>query len=292
MVMAQTHPPEELLEVRVYTAEPEIRRPGQLLRRMLTDLVSARSVALEMARRNIAAQYRQSFSGILLAFCPALVVTVWCTMVQHARVINVEALAVPYPAFVLISMMLWLTFTEALQAPIEGLGQELYLLARAKVPPETIVLAKLAEVGFQFGIKLILIVGAIIWFGLPVRFTVWLAPLPLCALIALGLGLGLILAPLNALYQDISKALPAVTTFWLFLTPVLFPIPTEGAAAVVVRLNPVTPLLSATREWITLGEVGDPLGLAVAVTIALGLLWGGWVFYRVSLPVIIDRTNA
>lgn len=279
-------------DVRIYTADPDVRRPGRLINRMIGDLAAARGLAWEMARRNIAAQYRQSLSGLLLAFCPAIVVTVWCTMVEHARIVNVESLAIPYPAFVLIGMMLWLTFTEAIQAPIDGLAQELHLLARAKVPPETVVLAKLFEVAFNFGVKLVLIVAAVAWFGLPVRSTAWLAPLALLGLVALGAGLGMILAPLNILYQDISRVLPPVLTFWLFLTPVLFPMPTTGAAATVVGLNPVTPLLAAAREWVTLGEVADPVGLAVTSAIAVTVLIVGWLFFRLALPVVIDHSNA
>jgi lipopolysaccharide transport system permease protein len=280
------------LETHVYTAEAELRRPGRLVQHMLTDLLAARGVAAAMIRRNLAAQYRQSIAGFLLAFCPALVAAAWSTLVQHARIVDVESLGVPYPAFVLVSMMLWTTFVEALQGPIEGLNHELYVLARARIPAEAVILAKLGEVGFNFAVKSLLIAGGLVWYGVPVGASILLAPAAVACLVALGTGIGLILAPLNILYQDVSKALGALTTAWFFLTPVLLPMPADGTAALFVNLNPVTPLLAAARELICLGGVDHPGAFAAAAGIALALLGIGWVFFRAALPVVIDRTNA
>ena len=48
-------------------------------------------------------------------------------------------------------------------------------------------------------------------------------------LIAFGFFLGALLAPLGALYNDISKGLTVIMGFWLFLTPVVYP-PTDNRA--------------------------------------------------------------
>lgn len=273
-------------------AEGKLRDPAALLWQIARELWSARYLAWEVMRRNVAGQYRQSLFGLFLAFLPPLIITAWCTLVSHAKVINVESLQLPYPAFVLLSMMLWMTFVEALNAPINGLEQELPSLSKAVFPAEAIVLAHTLEVGFHFGVKLVLIVGAILWFRLPVTWMAVFSPVALVLLIVLGVSIGMILAPINALYKDVGRSLGAITTFWLFLTPVLFPMPTEGLAAWICRLNPVTPLLASTREWATLGELSDPVGFGVTATLTLVLFLFSCLFFRVALPVVIDRTNA
>ncbi|MFO0947787.1 MAG: ABC transporter permease [Planctomycetota bacterium] len=273
------------------TGEPRMRHPIFLLSVIAREMWHSRYLAWEILRRNIASQYRQSFLGVLLAFVPPLVITIWCTLINHAKVINIPSLELPYPAFVLMSMMLWTTFVEALYAPITGLSDELRSLSKASFPAEAVVLAHTGEVLFHFMIKLILIVGAIVWFSLPVTWTATLAPLGLILLIMLGVALGMILAPLNALYRDISKSLGAITTFWLFLTPVLFPVPTTGIAAVVVRLNPVTPLLVTTRDLVTFGNITDPVGFICTAVFTVCLFVVSCIFFRVALPIVIDRTN-
>ncbi len=97
------------------------------------------------------------------------------------------------------------------------------MLARINFPREALILSKLGEVLFNFGIKLILIIALFIWFKMPVTASVILAPVALIHLIALGTFIGLILAPIGALYQDVSKAIALVTSFWLFITPVVYP---------------------------------------------------------------------
>ncbi|MFL9457913.1 hypothetical protein AB0758_43680 [Tolypothrix bouteillei VB521301_2] len=63
------------------------------------------------------------------------------------------------------------------------------------------------------------------------------------------------LAPLGILYQDVSKGLTLITGFWLFLTPVVYPVPNEGTFGLLVKLNPVTPLLVTARELATTGVI-------------------------------------
>ncbi len=256
---------------------------------VLHDLRRSLPLAVELARRNIAAQYRQSLTGVLQAFFPAIVTTAWCTLVRHTRVIQVESLETPYPAFVLISMMLWLTFVDALQAPIQALLSDQSLLQNSSIPRETVVFGSLGVVGFNFVVKVILVVAAGIWFRLPISATIVLAPLGVLALIGLGTAIGLILAPLNYLYRDIARSLQPMLTFWFFLTPVLFPVPDTSSLAWIVRLNPVTPLLVSTREWITLGDSSQSAEFLLTVPLVCVLFTGGMLFYRVATPIVLER---
>lgn len=247
--------------------------------------------AFELARRNIRAQYRQSVLGYWLSLCPALVAAAWCTAVRHAKVVNIPELDIPYPAFVVLSMMLWLTFIEMLYAPIEGLATDLPILARSSYSPLSFVLSRVLEVLFNFAGKLLVVIAAAAWFSLPLAPTIVFAPISFVLLLSLGLSLGLILAPFGALFHDVTKVLGMVTTFWFFLTPIIFPTPSEGVARWVVRLNPVTPLLTTTREWATTGVLSDPWGLAVMSILAPILLSLSWMFFRRMLPVVIECNN-
>lgn len=264
----------------------------ELLRQSARDFWSGRHVAWELLRRNLAGEYRQSLMGVGLAFVPALVTAAWCTLIRHANIVNIPELDVPYPAFVLLSMMLWTTFVEAINAPIHGLIEELPTLARSSYPVEAIVLARMGQVLFDFGVKLVLVVGAVYWFSLPISWTVILAPLGLVLLVLFGTSLGMLLAPINALYRDISKGLAAITTFWLFLTPVLIPVPTSGWAALIVKFNPVTPLLVTTRELVTTAQLSNLPGFLLMAILTLLLFAASCLFHRVAVPVVIDRTNA
>nr|WP_242038621.1 ABC transporter permease [Chroococcidiopsis sp. [FACHB-1243]] len=276
----------------VYTPESLLRHPIQLFKQMGRDLLASRELAWRLMVRDISAQYRQSFLGVIWAFLPPIVMAAGFTLASDAGAIAVEATDLPYPAYVMFSTALWQTFVEALNGPVQAVTVAKPMLAKVNFPREAIILAKLGEVFFNFAIKLILIVGLFIWFRVPVSWTVILAPVALIHLILFGTFIGVLLAPLGILYQDVSKGLTMITGFWLFLTPVVYPVPGEGTFGFLVRLNPVTPLLVTIRELATTGVISDPAGFWIASLMTLVGLLLTWVAFRLAMPFVIERVSS
>lgn len=277
---------------RIYTPESQMRRPVKLWRSMWRDLLNSRGLAWRLLVRDISAQYRQSFLGIFWAIIPPVITAAGFTLAKSGGVINLGNTGIPYPAYVMFSMTLWQTFTEALQGPVLAVTQAKSMMAKINFPREALILAKLGEVFFNFGIKLVLIVGLFIWFKISITWSVILAPVALIHLIVLGTFFGLFLAPMAALYQDFSKGLILATGLWLFLTPVVYPVPSKGLFSTIIELNPVTPLLVTTRELATIGVVSDPQGFWWASIFAFVGLFLAWIFYRVAMPYVVERISS
>ena len=275
-----------------YTPESLLRQPKRMLGEMLRDLLASRELAWRLLVRDISAKYRQSFLGLFWAIIPAVVMAAGFTLARNNGIVNIGTTDLPYPAYVMFSMTLWQTFLEALNAPIQGLTEGKAMLARINFPREALILSKLGEVFFNFGVKLILIVILFVWFKMPTSSSVILAPVALIHLIVLGTFIGLMLAPMGALYQDISRLLTVVTSFWLFITPVVYPVPSGGTFGAIVKFNPVTPLLVTTRELATTGQISDPIGFWLASGISFLGLSIAWIVYRVSMPYIVERISS
>ncbi|MFM7428010.1 MAG: ABC transporter permease [Elainella sp.] len=277
---------------KTYRPDSQIRHPRKLWREMRRDLLASRELAWRLMVRDLSAQYRQSFLGVFWAFVPPLVAALGLTLASNAKVINIGPTDIPYPAYVMFSMALWQTFVESLNGPIQAVIAAKPMLARINFPREAIILSQLGQVGFNFGIKLILIAALFLWFQIPVAGTVVLAPVALLHLVALGTAIGLLLAPIGALYEDVSRGLTLAVSAWLFITPVIFPPPQTGLFAQVVRWNPVTPLLVTVRELATAGTVSEPLQFWLASLLGVGGLLVSWLFYRVAMPFVIERISA
>jgi lipopolysaccharide transport system permease protein len=276
----------------IYTPESELRHPGRLFREMWRDLLASRGLAWRLLVRDISAHYRQSFLGFAWAFLPPIVMAVGFTLAGNAKVINIATTQLPYPAYVMFSMILWQTFVEALNGPVVAVTNAKQMLARVNFRREAIVLAKLGEVSFNFGIKLILIIAVFIWYQIPVTRAALLAPLALLSLILLGTFFGLLLAPLGVLYQDVTHGLTVFTGLWLFLTPIVYPVPQSGTFATIVKLNPVTPLLVTTRELATTGIVSDPYRFLIVSAVTLVGLFITWLTFRLAMPFAIERVSS
>ncbi|NEU72089.1 ABC transporter permease [Hassallia byssoidea VB512170] len=281
----------QLSEV-IYTPESLLKHPLKLFQQMWRDLLASRELARRLMMRDISAQYRQSFLGIIWAFLPPIFMATGFTLASNANVINVGKTDLPYPAYVMFSTALWQTFVEALNGPIQAVTVAKPMLARVNFPREALILAKIGEVFFNFAIKLILIVALFIWFRVSVSWTVILTPVALIHLVLLGTFIGILLAPFGVLYQDVSKALTLFTGFWLFLTPVVYPIPSAGTFGFLVKLNPVTPLLVTARELATTGVVSDPWRFWIVSVITIVGLLLTWIGFRLAMPYVVERVSS
>ncbi|NJR16309.1 MAG: ABC transporter permease [Calothrix sp. CSU_2_0] len=277
---------------RTYIPDSSLRYPIKLFQQMLHDLLASRELAWRLMVRDINSQYRQSLLGITWAFLPPIIMAIAFTLANQASIIQVGKTDLPYPVYVMFSTVLWQTFVEALNAPLQALIQAKPLLAKVNFPHEALILAKLGEIIFNFGIKIVLIIGLFFCFQISVSWTVILAPVAILHLIFLGLFLGILLAPFGLLYQDVSRALNLITGFWLFLTPVVYQVPKTGSFRYLVKVNPVTPLLITAREMATNTQLSQPTEFWVVSVITFFGLILTWIFFRIAMPFVIERISS
>ncbi|NNC87300.1 MAG: ABC transporter permease [Akkermansiaceae bacterium] len=272
-----------------YGPDPLLRRPGALLREMATDLLRSRELAWRLFVRDVSARYRQSILGYVWAFLPPIAATATFVFLRSTGVFSMGETAIPYAAFALIGMVLWQTFVDAMQYPLRSLTAAKPMLTKINFPREAILLAALGEVLFNFIIRLVLLVAVFLWFQISPPATAWLFPFGVVAIIALGYMIGILLAPLGMLYQDVGQGLTLLTTFWLFVTPVLYPAPQAGLATVLNHWNPVSPLVTTSRDWLTTGPSEHLGGFLGVFGVTVVLLLAGWTLYRLALPHLIAR---
>jgi len=72
----------------------------------------------------------------------------------------------------------------------------------------------------------------------------------------------------------------------------VFPMPTSGWGSVIFNLNPMTPLILTTRDWLT-GFSPEYLGYFSIVNLfVITLLLSVWIIYRAAIPILIERMSA
>jgi lipopolysaccharide transport system permease protein len=214
------------------------------------------------------------------------------TVASRNKVIDFGESAIPFTAYVIIGMVLWQTFIESVTLQIQAVGKSTDMLAKLHFPREALILSAATQVLFNFAIKLVLVIAVFVWFRIPPPPAAALAPLGLALLITLGTGLGVLLAPLGALYQDVGRAITVATVALLVVTPAVFVPPRQGVFGTLVALNPITPLLTGTRDLATTGSLTYPIGFAVSGVGSVALLVCAWAVYRLSMPIIIERMSA
>ena len=276
----------------IYSSESQLFKPRKLFGEMLADLLSCRFLAWRLFVRNMAAQHRQSILGYLWLLLVPVVQTLLWVFLNSQKVINTGVTDIPYPAFVLTGTLLWQGFADSVMTPIQQIQESKQMLTKIHFPHEAIMLASMGQVLVNFGIRLVLMIVVYLWFNVPLTTTLLLAPLGIMALMTFGMMVGLLLTPLSLLYGDVQKMLVMGLSIWFFITPVIYPTPTTGWAALMTRFNPVTPLLVTTRQWLTgveLTQLG-PFWMVTTASLALSLF--GWIIYRLAMPHLIERIGS
>lgn len=277
------------MEEIVYSAESQLLAPRRFIHGAFVDLRASPSAASSSFLRNLQAQYRQSWLGYIWLLLPPIATTLVWVYLNAAHILNVGQTTAPYPVYVLTGTILWQVFAESLTCPLRQLSAAREILTKTRIPHEALVLAGLYEVVFNFTVRFAITLPVYFWLRSPLRLEFLLAPLGVISLLLLGLTIGLLLTPLGLLYQDVSRSLNIIIGFWFLLTPVIYPAPAKGLAALLVRLNPVTPILVTTRDWLTLSVVAPTPGFASVIAASVMCLIGGWLIYRLAKPHLISR---
>jgi len=259
---------------------------------MFRDLISGRQLAWQLAVRDIRAQYRQAALGLLWAFILPLAHTVTWIFLSGSGSVTVSDTALPYPVYVFTGTMIWAIFMDAVNAPLQKTISAKPMLAKINFPREALLISGIYQTLFNGAIKVVLLLVSLMLLGIYPGWTLIWFPFGILSLILAGTAVGLLLTPVGMLYTDIGKSLPLLMQFLMYLTPVVFPMPNSGWAATIFKINPMTPLVQTTRNWLT-GFSPDYLGYFFMVDmLIIVLLLVVWIVYRAAMPILIERMSA
>ena len=278
--------------IRVYTPDSSLANPRTMMRGMFRDLLASRDLAWRLAVRDIVAGHRQAFLGMLWVLITPLANTIVWIFLRGAGVISVGDTAVPYPLYVFTGTMLWAILIESINAPLNQTNAARAMLAKLDFPREALVVSGIYQVLFHAAFKIVLLIGCLILLGVNPGWGVLLFPLGILSIVLVGTAIGLLLTPVGMLYSDVIRGFNLFMQFVIYLTPVFFPMPKEGRVAVLFEINPFTPLIVTTRDWLT-GFSPEFLAYFLAINAsALALLLVVWIAYRLAMPIVIERMSA
>src|SRR5687767_7398672 len=276
----------------VYSQASPLGDPCHLVAGMVRDLWLSRALAWRLLVRNISSRYRHTFFGYVWAFLPPIMTAGVFVFLQKTGYFTVRQTRVPYAVFVLAGLVLWQAFADAVHAPFRLVQQSHSILTKVNFPRESLILAGVGEVLFASLIRLVLLILVLWWFGVGVRWTAIWFLFGVLTLIGMGIALGLLITPVAILYHDVGQALPFVLYLWMFLTPVIYPAPATWPGSLLVLLNPVSPVLDTTRDWLFSGSPHYLIGFFAVCGLTVLALLAGWLLFRLALPILIERMSS
>jgi len=246
----------------------------------LHELWEYRELLYFLTWRDIKVRYKQTVLGAAWA-----IIQPFFTMVVFSlffgRLANMPSDGIPYPIFSYAALVPWTFFAHWLSQSSNSLVGSANLIRKVYFPRLVVPIASVMSGVVDFVLAFVVLLGMMLYFGIvPTINVIWL-PLLLLLSFVTAMGVGLWLSAMNVQFRDVRYAVPFLTQFWLFATPIaysssLLPQPWRT----LYGLNPMVGVVEGFR-WALLGtETAPGPIIIVSALVAVGLMVSGAFYFR------------
>ena len=246
----------------------------------LRDLWRYRELLLFFTWRDIKVRYKQTALGAAWAILQPLLTMVIFSVI-FGQVAKLPSDGIPYPVFTFTALLPWQLFAFALANSSNSLVLNQNLVSKVYFPRLVIPIAALLPGLVDFGISFVVLIAMMAYYHIALSIRIVVLPLLLLLALATATGIGLWLSALNVKYRDVRYAVPFLTTFWQYATPIAYSstlIPERWR--LLYGLNPMTGVVEGFR-WALLGK-GEGTGLMIwlSALMVVVMLVGGLYYFR------------
>ena len=278
-----------IINFNIYTAESRVKNLKEVIRSMLSGVISGRYLAYRLFIKEIKADYSQSKFGVLWDFLEPIILALIFILLRRGNVINAGDIQIPYAVFVVYGLLLWQTFSEAITSPLQIMQRQKTLLKQVKIPPEALLLSVFLKVLFNSFFRVVTLLAlsffmnALSWLG----FLKFLILFP--SIILVGMSIGVLLAPFNVIYGDVGRVITIALRPLLYASPVLYSIPPVKFLSYFNTVNPVGIVLANLRSLATQNIFTSIQPFIITTLLLLTVFVLGWFVFHLSIPVLSDK---
>jgi lipopolysaccharide transport system permease protein len=247
----------------------------------LRDLWIYRELVFFMVWRDVKVKYKQTLLGMAWAVIQPIMTMLVFTFLFD-RVAKLPTDGIPYPVFSFTALLPWGLFIVALNQGSRSLVAHNNMVTKIYFPRLILPMSSVFAGLVDFAIAFVILIVLMIYFQVtPAYHLLWTLPLFLLLAIITALGVALWLSAINVKYRDVNHALPFLTQFWLFVTPVAYSASVISEKwQLLYSLNPMAGVVNGFR-WALLGTGNGPdAALWVSVAISILIFISGLFYFR------------
>jgi ABC-type polysaccharide/polyol phosphate export permease len=248
---------------------------------MVREQFDYRELLYRLTARDLLLRYKQTAMGFAWAVFMPLVNTAIFSVI-FTRVARVDTGGIPYPLYAFCGLLAWNLFAATLRTSVASLTTNVTLVTKVYFPREIFPFSALIVSLVDSAVASLVLVGLMAYYRVGVTPAVLLLPALVVVQGCFTAGVALVLAMANLFYRDVKYLFEVVIVAWMFATSVLYPVSLVGGrAGMLLRLNPMTPIVDAYRSVLLRGQL-PPFGpYAAAAGVSVLVLVAAWtVFHR------------
>lgn len=253
----------------------------------LRELWDYRDLAFILAKRELQLTYRQTLLGVAWVVLQPLVGTIVFSVV-FGQLAQLPSDGVPYAAFVLTGLTVWMFVSGAVSSAADSLVHDRDLVTKVYFPRLLAPLGAVLACTVELFITLMLLIPVLAITRVVPPLQVITVPLWMLAAVLLAVAVGLWLAASNVLYRDVQYLLGFLLQIWLFVSPVAFSsslVPERWRWAYF--LNPAAGVIDGMR-WAVLDTPWPGRYLAISAAALLVILVGGVGWFNYAEQTFAD----
>lgn len=246
----------------------------------LKELWAYRELVYFLIWRDVKVRYKQTALGAAWAIIQPLF-TMVVFSVFFGRLGKIPSDGIPYPIFSYAALVPWTFFAQGLSQASNSLVGSANLIKKVYFPRLSIPIAAVISGLVDFSLAFLVLLGMVLYYGItPTINVIWL-PLLLLLTLVTSLGVSLWLSAMNVQFRDVRHAIPFMTQFWLFATPVAYPSSLLSEPwRTLYSLNPMVGVVEGFR-WALLGTETAPGAMIIVSSLAaLAILVSGTFYFR------------
>jgi ABC-type polysaccharide/polyol phosphate export permease len=251
---------------------------------IIKNLYTYKHVIRQMIKSDIKGRFAGSIGGLLWNFIhPIIMLVVYLFVFVYVFKLRVGEGALMSAMYIMAGLFTWIIMAEGLASGTVCLIQNANLIKRTAFPVEILPTKSVLTPFFSIGIALLVLsLYQVISHGF---FSIlYLLPVLLIIQICFTLALAFITSTISVYFRDMVHLVQILISFWIFLTPILYPVTMlPDWAKKVMYINPIYPLISLYQSVLLTGKIGPWLMPLLLMAWTLGFfLVGAFVFNKLK----------
>lgn len=250
-------------------------------------ITSQRSLIFSLAKREVHAQYRGSILGFLWTIINPLIMIGVFWFVFSVGFKAKPMGDVPFVVWLTAGLSIWMFFSEIVLGSTEIVIQNSQLIKKTLFRPQILPLVKILSSLLTHFIFIVILIGLILFEGLPLSWFFFQIAYYLFAASVLALGLAWLTSALTVFIRDVGKITSVLMQIGFWSTPIFWDIGIMDSPKIqaALRMNPMFYIVQGYRDsfiyFTPFWERGEETIQFWCITIVL-LIIGGLVFHRLK----------
>lgn len=230
-----------------------IQQKSNLLNINFTEIWCYRDLFYTFFSRNLITVYKQTILGPLWFLIQPILTTAMYILI-FGRIAKISTDGLPPILFYLSGVVIWSYFSDSFTQISNTFTQNANIFGKVYFPRLIVPFAEVMSGLVKFFIQFYLFIVIYIYFifsgetNIKPNWTLWLVPVYVGIMAALGLASGLIFSSLTTKYRDLKNLLAFGVQLLMYATPVIYPVSTiPEKYKMFILANPLTPVLEGFK---------------------------------------------